>query len=333
MEKTKFRQFELPRNLEVQIEKNLVDHGLRLSDSQKIAQSIQKMSDFYIQNPEGQTPWKEPWANIAQLTYYLPLNYLRAKAVVQEAIKQNFFDGLQTVTEIGSGLGALTGNLAEHFKKISCIEISEPANRLHQKLFLEPKEFLKKEAEVQSDMLALSYALTEIPGIEKIFDKYKALLIIEPSTSQDSRHLLAIREKLIAQGFSIWAPCTHQKNCPLLHESKKDWCHDRIHLKMPDWYLKVEQLLPFKNRTITFSYLLARKDKKPNHQANDARLIGDLLPEKGKTRIMVCRQDKREFLSWLTKDKIELELYRGDLLKLDFPFEEKSNELRLKKGP
>ncbi len=325
------RYFEIPKSLESSIQKVLEGLGVLISDVRTISQAVRKMSDFYIQNPEAQTPWDKDWAQIAQLAYYLPLNYLRARAVVEEGARLGFFDGLSSVLETGSGLGALTAHFENHFSEVYCREISTLANQIHQKLFSYPKNFLDKKSHQTADAIAFSYALTELGFKKDFFKSYRAVLIIEPSTSQDGRRLLELREELIQEGFFIWAPCTHQKKCPLLHLSKRDWCHDRIHIKMPDWFLKIEEDLPFKNKTITFSYLLARKDKKHSFKTNLARVTGDLLKEKGKKRILVCRNDKREFLSTLDRDGLNLELHRGELIDLDqYSFEEKSNELRLK---
>lgn len=332
MVKTKSRQFELPSFLEIQIEKHLKSIGLSLLDDKKIAACIQQMSDFYIQNPKGQTPWREKWAQAAQLAYYLPLNYLRAQAVVDEAKRVRFFDDIKSFCEVGSGLGALTAHLNENIYNGFCVEISNEANQLHKKLFPNNKYGFKSDAlKTPVDLVAFSYVLTELSRIPPEALNAEALLIIEPSTQEDGRKLLETRQQLIDKGFHIWAPCTHQGKCPLLTQSKKDWCHDRIHLKMPEWYLNIEKHLKFKNKTITFSYLLARKTPPPALKPMNARVVGDMLPENGKTKVMICRGEEREFLSWLHKDKLDIEIHRGELLDINFPVESKGSELRVVK--
>ena len=155
-------------------------------------------------------------------------------------------------------------------------------------------------------------------------------MILEPSTSQDGRKLLETRRLLLEKGYSIWAPCTHQLNCPLLTHSKNDWCHDRVHVSSPDWFLELESHLPMKNKTVTTSYLLARKRKAPEFLQKKARLTGDTLEEKGKTRQLICRNEQREFLTWMHKNIEPQTLARGELIDLPQDFEVKSNELRLK---
>ena len=175
-----------------------------------------------------------------------------------------------------------------------------------------------------------SYSLTEVKDLPKDWQTFEALMILEPSTSQDGRKLLEIRSQLIKAGYHIWAPCTHQKACPLLTHSKNDWCHDRAHVKAPAWFADLEQHLPMKNRTVTTSYLLARKKAPPEVLSNLARLTGDSLNEKGKTRQLICKGEEREYLSWMHKTISPQVLARGELIHLPENLEVKSNELRVK---
>lgn len=330
MVKTKSRQFEVPVELEQQIEQHLKSIGLSLLDDKKIASSVQQMSDFYIQNPLKQTPWVEPWAQAAQMAYYLPLNYLRSQAVVDEAKRVGFFTDIKSFCEVGSGLGALTVHLSDNLENGFCVEISHQANALHKKVFPGKKYGFKSDAlNSPVDLVAFSYVLTELNQIPAAALNAEALLIVEPSTQEDGRKLMQVRQKLIDKGFSIWAPCTHQGACPLLTQSKKDWCHDRIHLDMPEWFLNIERHLKFKNRTVTFSYLLARKTPPAFIAKTSARTVGDMLEEKGKTKIMICRGEEREFLSWLKKDKLDMEIHRGELVDINFPTEKKGSEVRI----
>ncbi len=174
-------------------------------------------------------------------------------------------------------------------------------------------------------MTVFSYSLTELDQIPRWSLNSEALLIIEPSTQQDGRKLLELRQNLIEQKYFIWSPCPHQQACPLYVGSKTDWCHDRVHFSKPTWFEEVEKYLPMKNGTLTFSYLAARKTAPP--LPSWSRLVGDQLHEKGKTRQLICRGPEREFLSWLHRQG-EVPVYdRGDRVLLT-DFEKKSNELR-----
>lgn len=340
----------LPAGLQKEIARVLLqDFGIDIyhdTAAKKLADDILRMSGFYAQHPTAETPWGEAWCQRAQLAYYLPLNAARLLQVSAEADKLGFFEGLVTAIDFGAGLGASAAALAtrssneeahRESKKIRLaeLEIHPAARKLRQRLqseldpSIEQTTVLPKAA---SELLVCSYSLTELqthssPDFLRRFD---SLMIVEPSTRDDSRRLLRFRQELIDGGYHIWAPCTHQGDCPLLTKSLTDWCHDRVHFDMPEWMLKIEQQLPMKNRTLTYSYLLASRRVGPDLK-NFARLTGDARGEKGKTRQMFCRGPEREFLAWLSRHGEAPKHPRGELAAIP-EGEMKAHELRVQ-GP
>lgn len=326
-------------------------------DSAKlIAQDIIKLSDFYITQPKSKTPWKESWAQNAYLQYYNYLNSIRLDHVYWRGKQVGFFESLRQIIDFGSGLGASTWPLIHShvdlsFSKMTHIERSAEARKIHQDLIQQnyspfqnttPGQKTKNIEHVflergskenihfpSQTLISFSYSKTELNELPPwIFDA-EALLIAEPATHQDGRALLETRQKLVELGYFIWAPCLHQDECPLLKFSKTDWCHDRIHWTPHPEFEKIQSHLPMKQNTLTTSYLLARKTPPPKITGL-ARITGDRLEEKGKTRQLICRQSEREFLVWMDRDKVDQpELPRGDLLILP-DFDLKSNELRTK---
>lgn len=313
-----FRYFSLPEGWTPPLEKILADRwSLRLHDdrsSRILAEAIQRMSDWYAREPEGKTPWEESWCQQAQLVYYLPLNYIRNLAVMKEAQRFSFFEGARNVIDWGSGLGA--GSLAARavFPEIRSLEVERHpvARRLRESIGSFTPEWGDEIRPSEDQAVLCSYSLTE--GDSPSLEKAKNLVLIEPSTREDGRRLLELREKLRSQGFYLWAPCTHQEACPLL-SNNKDWCHDRIHFDRPPWFLEIESHLPFKNENLTFSYLIASK-RKPTPLPKKARLVGDLLREKGKSRQLFCRGNQREFLAKLHRDGELTELSRGIMIEV-----------------
>src|SRR6185312_4428832 len=329
------RLFSLPKNIEDVLSSLLNDEKIKLTDSAKIASHIQRLSDHYISQPQAATPWDEPFARIAYLAYYFPLNFLRAQAVFDEAQARQFpatTEKTKEIVDFGSGLGSgsLPWMMAYPDKKYHFIERSRLARELHQRILsqlqLQNSGKWSEEASfhVKSDSKTdhanhvasvFSYALTELHTLPSWAFNNCELILIEPSTREDGRKLLQLREDLRTQKFSMWAPCVHQLSCPLFAQSKNDWCHDRIHLNSPPWLTAIENHLPFKNRTLTFSYLLASRTEAPP-LTGKLRLVGDQQEEKGKTRQMICRGENREFLAWLHRDGDIPKLYRGDLIEL-----------------
>jgi hypothetical protein len=305
------------------------------SEPKKRAKAILELSDFFINSPEGKTPWNTAATQVAYLLYFTTLNFVRAEAVVREAQKQSFLAGLDHVLEFGSGLGSASTALAlnSEISRYSFIERSTEAQSLHKKILdrLSPNLTTSWSKEIPnqigSSTLALfSYSLTELSVLPEWAFSAEALMIIEPSTQTDGRKLLQLRSELIKRGYSIWAPCPHQGSCPLLAESKTDWCHDRIFFEPPEWFKAIEKDLPIKNTTLTMSYLLARKTQPP--KVPWARLVGDQLREKGKDRQLICSESKRQYFAWLHKEGPVPQFYRGDRVLIGSDVQIKGNELR-----
>lgn len=306
--------------------------GERFGDSRRIAESVLRLSDHFIENPEAVTPWEETWAKDAYFGYYLPLNEIRNRAVVDEGLKLGFFEGLSRVVDFGAGPGTADFALSAvpSLKHFALVERSEiPARLSSQDNW---KFHFKISSELFSSprntLFVASYSLTEteIP-LQAL--TCEALMILEPSTQADGRKLLDLRARLLNEGYYLWAPCTHQLECPLRKESVRDWCHDRVHVDRPEWLTSIEEHLPFRNQTITFSYLLARRTPPPSPPIGAGRLVGDRLKEKGKDRQMVCRTDQREFLAWLHRHGEQPELPRGIRVVIPPETAKTSNEIRL----
>lgn len=347
------RQHTVSPEYQTRMEAALQAIGFSFSEPRRLAEAVLRLSDHYTQNPLAPTPWTEPWAQAASIAYYFPLNYARTRAVAEEAARLGFFSGLESLLDVGSGMGAALHALRDvaqgsaraiDLKTFQAGDISREALHLGLRLGDQPyltdvmdtrhpsRDWLQNKS--HRSMIAASYVLTELESLPQWWLQAEALALVEPSTQDDGRRLMRVRAELLEKGFHVWAPCTHQGACPLLTHSEKDWCHDRIHWAAPAWWTEMEKHLPMKNRTLTFSYLLARKSlSAPLDLRNLARLTGDMLVEKGKTRQSVCRGDEREFLAWFPprmKKSEGIHLERGSLIRLSDGLEKKANEVRLK---
>lgn len=306
-----------------------------------LSEAVLQLSDFFIEQPSAQTPWDQTFCKLAYRHYYFPLNYLRNQRVIEQGLNHGFFNRIEHTVDWGAGPGTASLALRNllQLKSQLLIEKSPQAlsafkdiyDQLQSPTMTSILDLKKVPFDKAKTLLAFSYSLTEMNALPLDWNEFEALMIIEPSTKQDGRRLLEWRQKLIDAGYSIWAPCLHQKQCPLLIHSKNDWCHDRVHVNAPDWFKKLELNLPFRNNTVTMSYLLARKQKPTFNTQDKVRLVGDSLEEKGKTRQLVCRGEEREFLTWMHKEIEPQTLPRGDIATLPAEHVLKSNEIRLQK--
>lgn len=305
-----------------------------------MAASIKRLSDIYHRGIGGPQIWDQSELEEAYISYYLPLNWLRLKAVIAEAQRLGFFTGISRIVDFGSGPGtfhfaALDSKI--HFDHWTFVEKSSRAKNHHRiistKIF--PHASLNSctwteeltNQNPEGSLVVSSYSLNELTQAPQWLHNFEAILLVEPSTVECGRKLQEIRSELIKNGYSIWAPCTHQDQCPLLTETKNDWCHHRIHFEMPPYLREIENFLPMKNTSLTYSYLLARK-KSIDHNQN-IRVIGDTLFEKGKIRQAICGGPQRQFLSWLTRNTEPPMIQRGARIPMPSPHQIKGNEIRV----
>lgn len=113
-----------------------------------------------------------------------------------------------------------------------------------------------------ADLVLASYALAEIgasaqPAVtDALWAACQGLLVlVEPGTPAGHVRLLAARERLIAAGARILAPCPQQGDCPL---APPDWCHFAVRLpRSRDHLIAKGAAVPFEDEK--FAYLVAAR--------------------------------------------------------------------------
>ncbi len=327
------------------IEEQLLEIGFSYRQPKKLANAIKGLSDHFIGNEQRITPWNSKEFKAAYLAYYTPLNLWRLLHAYKTIAEDIPWQNLNKVLDFGMGSGAASFALDYMLRKtgfsaqLSGLDQSEEALGCFKEISKSQLEQLKV-TQLADDFCSLtngefdfaiaSYSLNELEVIPEELFKSKYLLIVEPSSSEESRLLMAMKESLIDRDFQILAPCSHQNPCPML-TTKKLWCHARTPALPQSQLNKIEEYLPFKNRTLTYSYLFASKQSEVATSETHYRVVSDPLKEKGKTRWNICSDKGIETLSLLHRVKLDLDLNRGDLLELDRnSIEQKKTELRIK---
>lgn len=329
----------LPESLELLIRREIERLGYRLEQSDTLAQCIREVSDGFTAQTRS-TPWDSKRNLAAYWCYFFPLNYLRVRGVLHrleaENLRVEFFKNLKNVTELGSGSGAGTLALwetlgpSQTFEKWTCIETSRAAIESHQKLLMWPPLFqwleqnssaalqrlhLKSLGRNEETLGFFSYSLNEMNLKPEELETFSHLLFVEPSTHQANIQLLSLRDQLVERGYSAWAPCTHQDKCAIKPHWPKHWCFDRLHWQAPEWFKKIEAHLPFKNGTLTMSYLAMSRQPPPAQEAS-LRFVGDERIEKGKTHWLTCEDSRLRTHTWMSRQGATPDFKRGDKIVL-----------------
>jgi ribosomal protein RSM22 (predicted rRNA methylase) len=142
------------------------------------------------------------------------------------------------------------------------------------------------------DLAILCYVLAEAPEARagdlalQLWRRTSGVLaVVEPGTPAGYRRILAVRERLLAEGARLLAPCPHARPCPL---QAPDWCHfsERVARRRAHMAAK-HAALPFENEP--FSYLVAVRALP---EANEhARIVGPPIASKAGIALQLCRPD------------------------------------------
>ncbi len=143
-------------------------------------------------------------------------------------------------------------------------------------------------------------------ALRAVIDAADAVIWVEPGTYDDSRALIDWREALRAD-FAVVAPCTHRRECGMLHaHNAPHWCH---HFAAPppglsadaDW-VRFGRRAGIDLRKVPYSFLVLARSVTPT-DTNGAtgafegwsRVIGEPRLYKGFARVLDCAaEDVRE---------------------------------------
>jgi len=122
-------------------------------------------------------------------------------------------------------------------------------------------------------------------------------IAIEPAVRATTRRLHELRDALIERGLVVWAPCFHQRPCPMLARPS-DWCHESRAWRQPAYHRALDRLAHLDKRSLQFSFLaLGKEPPRASPEALAARVVSTVLREKGRTRFRTCDAGGR-LLEW-----------------------------------
>jgi len=124
----------------------------------------------------------------------------------------------------------------------------------------------------------------------ELLDDQGTCILVEPALRETSRGLLAVRDRLIAAGLFVLAPCLWQGPCPALVR-ERDFCH-----------MSVAPIAHGRSR-VDFSYLVLRKQGTPNEDASVFRIVSDPMKDKGRLRFHACGPAGRLLVTRLDRDR------------------------------
>ncbi|MGW1072637.1 small ribosomal subunit Rsm22 family protein [Streptomyces sp. NPDC002537] len=278
-----------------------------------------------IANYRGRTPTHTPVLRdrsdvVAYAAYRMPATFEAVRSVL-EAFRDRLPEWVPaTHVDVGGGTGAASWAVAAawagHERRTTVFDWAEPALALGAELARGAEDEALRAAEWRrqtiggaltipdgTDLVTVSYVLGELTDADRraVTDEAaraaRAVVLIEPGTPDGYLRVIEARDRLVAAGFRVVAPCPHSAACPI--EPGADWCHFSARVSRSSLHRQVKGgSLPYEDEK--FSYVAAVRDadvpaaparvvRKP--QIRKGQVLLDLcVPEGGLTRETVTKR-------------------------------------------
>ncbi|MFH8515801.1 small ribosomal subunit Rsm22 family protein [Streptomyces gelaticus] len=288
------------------------------------AQAVERL----IANYRGTTPTDAPVLRdrsdvAAYAAYRMPATFEAVRAALA-ALQEAAPDWAPaTHTDIGGGTGAASWAVAGIWEgpRTTVLDWAEPALALGRELArlsgipaLRAAEWRRArigagQELAPTDLITVSYVLKELTAdvraalVDTAAAAAQAVVVVEPGTPDGYARIIEARDRLIAAGLKVAAPCPHSEACPI--EPGTDWCHFSARVSRSSLHRQVKGgSLPYEDEK--FSYVVATRF---GTEPVPARITRKPQIRKGQVLLDLCTRD--EALRRATVTKRHGELYRA----------------------
>ncbi|GAA3523096.1 small ribosomal subunit Rsm22 family protein [Streptomyces osmaniensis] len=203
--------------------------------------------DRLIANYRGATPTDAPILRdradvAAYAAYRMPATFEAVHSAL-EAFARTVPDwSPATHTDVGGGTGAATWAVSTTWpgeRGVTVLDWAEPALAIGREIAAADPTLDKarwQRTRIDStltldptDLVTVSYVLNELTArdratlLDTVASAARTVVIVEPGTPDGYTRVIEARDRLIAAGFRIAAPCPHSAACPIVPGT--DWCH------------------------------------------------------------------------------------------------------------
>ncbi|MFI6032822.1 small ribosomal subunit Rsm22 family protein [Streptomyces sp. NPDC051315] len=236
--------------------------------------------DRLIANYRGATPTDAPILRdradvVAYAAYRMPATF-EAVCSALEA----FADAVPgwvpgSHVDVGGGTGAATWAVSATWdgeRPVDVLDWAEPALALGREIAAANpalRDVRWRRARIgagllldPTDLVTVSYVLNELPAedraalVDTAAAAAQAVVIVEPGTPDGYARIIEARDRLVAAGFRVAAPCPHSAACPIVPGT--DWCHFSARVSRSSLHRQVKGgSLPYEDEK--FSYVAAAR--------------------------------------------------------------------------
>lgn len=313
---------------------------LTAEERRDIVAGAQRLSRGLTRERElaGERYFEDPQLLGAYLLLYWPRSYAQAASVLRE------IGGARgRVLDIGSGpgplaLAALDGGATRALAIDRSAAALQVANSLADGAPLETARWEPTQPlpDGPFDLILAGHVLNELYGddiaaraelVEAMLARLSAggfVVLIEPALRETSRALLALRDRLVAGGATVRAPCLYRGDCPALVRPG-DWCHAEREWSAPPFVDELARAAKLNRDALKMSYLVLQAPGASWPSLPEGRLfriVSEPLPQKGQHRYVGCGPEGRVPLVLPEKhvrdaNRAFTTLARGEVVRVD----------------
>ncbi|MDG9716082.1 small ribosomal subunit Rsm22 family protein [Streptomyces sp. DH24] len=280
-----------------------------------------------IANYRGSTPTDAPILRdradvVAYAAYRMPATFeaVRSALTAFAAAVPGWTPGDHV--DVGGGTGAATWAAAATWtgtRPVTVLDWAEPALALGREIAAanpDLRDVRWQRARIgtalaleSTDLATVSYVLNELTApdraalVDAVATAAGSVVIVEPGTPDGYARVIEARDRLVADGFHVAAPCPHSAACPIVPGT--DWCHFSARVSRSSLHRQVKGgSLAYEDEK--FSYVAAtRLPVAPV----PARVVRRPQIRKGQVLLDLCEPDER--LDRRTVTKRHGDLYRA----------------------
>jgi ribosomal protein RSM22 (predicted rRNA methylase) len=309
-EPEELREMELPERLRLAVERHI--EGM---DQAKLKRDLRALSERYrTGGGRGRRLLTEDAEAASYAIARMPATFGAVATALRLALERTEIRPA-TLLDCGAGTGAASwaADTLLELRAVTCLEREPAMIRLGQGLMADAspalrdavwnrRDLAKDDIPERAELVVASYVLNEMGAAEraaaigKLWNAAeRMLLIVEPGTPAAFRGLMEARDRLLALGAHLAAPCPHASACPM---GEGDWCHFRCRIPRSRLHKRLKDGdAPYEDEK--FSYLAVTRE--PAVRA-ETRIIRHPWTDKGRISLELCTPDGLRRLDVHKKD-------------------------------
>lgn len=221
--------------------------------------------------------------------------------------------------DVGGGTGAATWAVAATWpgeRQVTVLDWAEPALALGREIaggYPELRGVRWERARIgaalalpaDTDLVTVSYVLNELSPADRtaLLDTLgtaRTVVIVEPGTPDGYARIIEARDRLLAAGLTVAAPCPHDAPCPIVPST--DWCHFSARVSRSSLHRQIKGgSLPYEDEKFAYVALTRLPVERPA-----ARVVRKPQLRKGQVLLELCGAEGELGRSTVTKRHGEL---------------------------